>query len=57
MIPILPPAFAAASTFAKCVGIFACVSNESITLKSAAYLGVISGRSVAEPPQMISTSI
>ena len=48
---------AAASTFAKCVGMLACVSNESTTLYSAAYFGVCSGRSVALPPHRMSTSM
>ena len=51
------PSFAALSTFAKYSGIFACVSKLSIVLKDAATLGPITGRSVADPPQRIITSI
>ena len=56
MIPIFPPALAAASTLAKCSGTRAWVSKESTTLKRRAYFGVCSGRSVALPPQRIITS-
>ena len=53
----VPASRAAASTFAKCAGMLACVSNESTTLYSAAYFGVCSGRSVALPPHRTSTSM
>ena len=53
----VPASRAAASTFAKCAGMLACVSNESTTLYSAAYFGVCSGRSVALPPHRMSTSM
>ena len=56
-MPSLFPAFAAASTLAKCSGIRAWVSKLSMTLNIFAYSGVCVGRSVALPPQMISTSI
>ena len=45
------------STFAKCSGIRACVSKESIQLKYLVTIGVCSIRSVAEPPQRTITSI
>ena len=52
-----PLSFAAASTRAKCSGMEAWVSKLSSTLKSFARAGVMAGRSVADPPQMTSTSI
>ena len=57
MTATLPPSRAAASTRAKCSGIFACVSNESTTLNKDAHAGVCSGRSLALPPQSTSTSM
>ena len=57
IILTLFPAFAAASTFAKYSGIFACVSKLSIVQKFLATSGPITGRSVAEPPHRTITSI
>ena len=57
MTLIFPAFFDASSTFLKCSGILAWVSKLSTTLKSAAYSGVILGRSVALPPQRMRTSI
>ena len=57
MIPTCPPDFAALSTFAKYSGILAWVSKLSIVLKFWTIWGPITGRSVAEPPQSIITSI
>ena len=57
MIPTLPAAFAALSTFSKCSGILAWVSKLSTTLKCFTYSGVWAGRSVALPPPSTSTSI
>ena len=51
------PFLAAKSVLAKCLGISACVSKLSITLKFSASAGVCTGRSVALPPQIITTSI
>ena len=45
------------STLAKCSGIRACVSKESMQLKYFVTIGVCSIRSVAEPPQRTITSI
>ena len=56
MMPTFPPFLAAASTAAKCSGIFACVSKLSTTLKFSANSGVCVGRSVALPPQRTKTS-
>ena len=57
IILILFPFFEALSIAAKYSGIFAWVSKLSIVLKEAATSGPITGRSVAEPPQRIITSI
>ena len=54
---LLPEAFAASSTLSKCSGIFAWVSKLSMQLNIDAIAGVCTGRSVAEPPQIIITSI
>ncbi|MMZ60521.1 hypothetical protein D1872_226200 [compost metagenome] len=53
----LPPLTAAAFTFSKYSGILACVSKLSTVLNNAANSGPCSGKSVAEPPQRIITSI
>ena len=51
------PSNEAVLTFLKCSWIFAWVSKLSITLNIFAYFGVWIGKSVAEPPQIIKTSI